>query len=133
MSLAIHIVFTGRLDLDQLSEAQDKQPGASQPGDARLKSEAGLARYRFKCGRWLDNRVRQGERIDYLDEHERRLLADFRTGTLLRERNSAVLAYGHGKLVDERGVVVEIGGSTGGMTRKLMNTYAEPDLDAWRR
>ena len=48
-------------------------------------------------------------------------------GSLLRRTNDAVAAYGHGTLRhgDE---TVEIGGSTGGVTRFLLDGYAEPDI-----
>ena len=48
-------------------------------------------------------------------------------GSLLRRTNDAVAAYGHGTLRhgDE---TVEIGGSTGGVTRFLLDGYAEPDV-----
>ena len=48
-------------------------------------------------------------------------------GSLLRRTNDAVAAFGHGTLRqgDER---VEIGGSTGGVTRFLLDGYAEPDV-----
>ena len=53
-------------------------------------------------------------------------------GSLLRRTNEAVAAFGHGTLRhgNER---VEIGGSTGGVTRVLLDGYAEPDVDTFLR
>ena len=48
-------------------------------------------------------------------------------GSLLRRTNDAVAAYGHGTL-RQGDETVEIGGSTGGVTRFLLDGYAEPDV-----
>ena len=42
-------------------------------------------------------------------------------------------AYGHGTLRRDDGETIEIGGSTGGMTRFLLDGYAEPDVDSFLR
>ena len=50
-------------------------------------------------------------------------------GTLLERTNEAISAYGHGKLRSPHGAEeLEIGGSTGGLTRCLLDGYLEPDL-----
>ena len=50
-------------------------------------------------------------------------------GSLLDRTNEAILAYGHGMLRSADGNdTLEIGGSTGGMSRYLLDGYEEPDL-----
>ena len=53
-----------------------------------------------------------------------RMLMD---GSLLRRTNEAVAAYGHGTLRNGN-ENLEVGGSTGGHTRFLLDGYAEPDV-----
>ena len=84
MNLALAIVFTGRVNADELE------------------------------------RVCRGDSIDDFTEEERQLLNDFRSGVLLHNKNRAVVAFGHGTVQNEFGEAVEIGGSTGGLTRRLM-------------
>ena len=56
-----------------------------------------------------------------------RKLAD---GSMLRRTNNAVAAFGHGTL--RRGDdTMHIGGSTGGVTRFLLDGHAEPDVYAF--
>ena len=49
-------------------------------------------------------------------------------GTLLDRTNDAILAYGHAMLRNDGNDTLEIGGSTGGMSRYLLDGYEEPDL-----
>ena len=50
-------------------------------------------------------------------------------GTLLERTNDAIMAYGHGTLRSAHGdEELEIGGSTGGLSRCLLDGYLEPDL-----
>ena len=43
--------------------------------------------------------------------------------------NQAIIAFGHGTVWRDDGATVEIGGSTGGMTRRLLDDYEEPDAE----
>ena len=53
------------------------------------------------------------------------------TALLLRHTNEAVAAYGHGTLRREDGASLEIGGSTQGVTRFLLDGCAEPDVESF--
>jgi len=68
-----------------------------------------------------------------LTEDEVWLLNDLRSGTLLRQANDAVEAYGHGTLRTDQGTL-QIGGSTGGRTREVLDGW-EPTrpADFYRR
>ena len=129
------IIYAGRFDpefLNRAHEARDRS-GAPQPsvGPAvqqvlkRAAATANLA-YRKTCilRRRLDRGKVQECDLDWWDRENLRKLED---GSLLRRTNEAVAAYGHGTLRHghER---VEIGGSTGGVTRFLLDGYAEPDV-----
>ena len=52
-------------------------------------------------------------------------------GSLLRDTNHAVAAYGHGTLRRNDGEILEIGGSTGGLTRCLLDGKDEPDVQTF--
>ena len=68
-----------------------------------------------------------------LERWERENLRRLQDGSLLRHTNEAVAAYGHGTLRRDDGETIEIGGSTGGITRFLLDGYAEPDVDSFLR
>ena len=123
MNLALLIVFTGWIDLEKLGRAQERQPGAAQPGDARLKRAAQRATCYFRYGKFLEKKIGQGYKEEELDGHEQQLLCDYRSGALLEARNKAVLEFGHGKVADSEGAVRELGGSTGGLTRRIIGEY----------
>ena len=65
---------------------------------------------------------------DDLERWEKENLRRLEDGSLLRHTNDAVAAYGHGTLRRDDGETMEIGGSTGGITRFLLDGYAEPDV-----
>ena len=70
---------------------------------------------------------------DDLERWEQENLLRLEDGSLLRHTNEAVAAYGHGTLRRDDGETIEIGGSTGGITRFLLDGYAEPDVDSFLR
>ena len=80
----------------------------------------------------LRRRLDRGE-VDIRDlEHwEQENLRRLQDGSLLRHTNEAVAAYGHGTLRREDGASIEIGGSTQGVTRFLLDGCAEPDVDSF--
>ena len=51
------------------------------------------------------------------------------SGELLWRMNSAVGKWGHGRLETPDGHCKEIGGSTGGRTRKLIDNWAAPSFE----
>ena len=110
--------------------------GASQPA-ARLAMQAWLKRvaaqakmdYRKTC--ILNRRLELGQiDEDDLEWWQRENLRKLADGSLLRRTNNAVAAFGHGTL--RRGDdTMHIGGSTGGVTRFLLDGHTEPDVDAF--
>ena len=82
----------------------------------------------------LHRRVHRGQ-VNFcdLERWEQENLRRLQDGSLLRHTNEAVAAYGHGTLRRDDGETIEIGGSTGGITRFLLDGYAEPDVDSFLR
>ena len=145
-ALAELIVFTGRVEVEYLRKhtPEDEPPAAegepaerdasrdAQQSRHQLKLRVIVAKSRCKAGKWLQKRLQSGRLEESnLYNEDVELLRDLRAGTLLRERNDAVAAFGHGKLVNDRGEELHIGGSTGGRTRRTMGTYTDPDLSAF--
>ena len=76
----------------------------------------------------LRRRVDNGDvELRDLADWEQENLTLLENGTMLCRTNHAVAAYGHGTLRhdDES---IEIGGSTGGVSRLLLDNYAEPNV-----
>ena len=60
--------------------------------------------------------------------HQQRLLERLESGELLWRMNSAVGKWGHGRLETPDGHCLEIGGSTGGMTREFLDGWQPPSF-----
>ena len=86
--------------------------------------------YRWTC--MLRRRLERGQvaihDLDLWDQENLRRLED---GSLLRQTNEAVAEYGHGTLRREDGQTLQIGGSTRGVTRFLLDGCDEPDIDSF--
>ena len=52
------------------------------------------------------------------------------SGQLRRDMNDAVTQFGHGRLVRATGETQDIGGSTGGGSRRVIDDWVAPD---WRQ
>ena len=137
-NIALAIVFTGDVDLHRLEAAQASQPGASQPGDWRAKARTRVARMRYKHGKMLEKNIANisdpGRKMRaelQLSREQRDLLHDFRSGSALQEYNNAIIAYGHGRLRNPEGAYMDIGGSTGGVTREFLGIDPQPNAEAW--
>ena len=138
-TMAELIIYTGRYDPEFLSQAQDTQDpsGASQPVARThrqniLKRAAAEAKLDYRRTCMLSQKLDHGEveRHD-LDSWQKVNLEQLQDGSLLRRRNDAVAAYGHGTLRREDGASIEIGGSTQGVTRFLLDGCVEPDVDSF--
>ena len=140
-TMAELIIYTGRFDpefLNKAHEAQDRngasQPVASADRQKALKKKAAQAKLDYRMTCMLRLRLHRGQ-VYYrdLERWEQENLRRLEDGSLLRHTNDAVAAYGHGTLRRDDGETIEIGGSTGGITRFLLDGYAEPDVDSFLR
>ena len=57
------------------------------------------------------------------------VLRKWDSGELRDNRNQAVLALGHGRLENARGDYLDMGGSTGGGSRRIIDSWQPP---CWR-
>ena len=64
-----------------------------------------------------------------LTAKEKHLLGLYDSDTLRVEANKATVASGHGRLKAQSGQFVDIGGSTGGGTRRALDNYIPPNPD----
>ena len=59
------------------------------------------------------------------------LLQQYDTGVLQQELNNAIAEYGHGRLCSEAGDCFDIGGSTGGVAREVIDHWVVPDCSGF--
>ena len=136
------IVFTGTYDPDFLEKAVDgAERRRTSPQDvvqqehAGRKKKAHQAKMRHRMTLAMARKVTDGwyrtgsGRWRKLTSHEEKQIRRLNDGSLRRERNRAVQAWGHGTLVKADGTPVEIGGSTGGLTRELLDGCQRPHVD----
>ena len=72
----------------------------------------------------------------HLDQDEQQLVERYRSGQLLREANAAIIAYGHGTLLDETRSRIALGDSSGGFSRRFLDDWHPPtdaDLEPFAR
>ena len=138
-TMAELIIYTGRFDPDFLSQAHDAQDrsGASQPvansdGREHLKRKAAQAKLDYRMTCMLRRKLDHGQvERRHLQPWQKKNLRRLQDGSLLRHTNDAVAAYGHGTLRREDGASLEIGGSSQGDTRFLLDGCAEPDVESF--
>jgi len=129
------IVFTGSLNLQVLERAAG---GASQPAmqtrcsptEQQARKRAALeAKCRYKQGEAIARQI-SGRLIreDQLSQRDANLLQDFRNGRALEQLNMAVVEHGHGTLRGVGGRTLQIGGSSGGRTRELLDNWEPPNV-----
>ena len=120
----------------QQDEEEEKQQ-VDQEERVRLMHRKIEARARYKEACRLKQRVDEcsnsgrdaSQLAQGFSSHQQRLLERLESGELLWRMNSAVGKWGHGRLETPDGHCVEIGGSTGGRTRKLVDNWAAPSFE----
>ena len=136
------LVFSGRFDVATLTRAldnanedeprvQERPPRVS----ARLRQEKAEAIALHKEGariwrrwHWLQNAgCRQPAR--QFTPRQLELLDRYDNGELLTIRNNAIQALGHGRLINTRGETLDIGGSTGGGSRRILDSWHPLDVE----
>ena len=136
--IAEMIVFTGRYDIATLQRLQNSS--ASKPAEAlhkridnrglkRQKQEAALT---LRYARMLASQEEMGE---YLNGYEKRIVKQYKDGTLQETVNVAVLRFGHGTLRDPHSTHSQrIGGSTCGVASSVLDDRVQPDTETlWKR
>ena len=121
------VSFVGSWDHKFLEEAAAASPqrddvGASQPDveeRQRLRWEALKAREMLRYGARLNRRRQAGKPLP--NREAERILREFDNGTLRRQCNEATRRSGHGRLRGPDGTIYDIGGSTGGACRAVLD------------
>ena len=63
-----------------------------------------------------------------LNRQQLRVLQEYQSGELRRQANKLTMISGHGRLKKEDHSFVDIGGSTGGFVRTVLDDWEPPDL-----
>jgi hypothetical protein len=140
------ISFSGRYDANFLAQVQattvpqsdisaaqsNPTAGASQP-EVQDNVPQQRTRNAQECRntlRWAEHLARKRAagrgRFSYGDQQ---LLRDFDTGDLLRQANAATRASGHGRLKNADGTFQDIGASTGGLARTVLDDWKPVDQE----
>ena len=133
--------FTGRFDVAFLEDViargaakgPPKMPGERTEQQKQQKRDAQVARGKLRRGAMLE---RLQERLKGKGKREARpltpkqlrVLQDYQSGELRRQANKLTMIFGHGRLKKEDDSFVDIGGSTGGFVRTVLDDWDPPDL-----
>ena len=130
-NVSLAIVFTGLVTEDFIRVLQQlaHTDGAAQPVDEaerarrrKLKQEKQCAKGRWRQARTFHNRIEAGRvRLEHLQPYERQLVNGFRDDSLRLVANAAVRQHGHGAIIGEDGSFTQIGGSTKGPLREVLD------------
>ena len=130
------ISFSGKLDAEFLEQGLSTQAtasaDASQLGDEDNvpKERTRLAHKAREDLRWAEHLARaKAEGRTRFTRQDQYFLAELANGNLLRKANDATRASGHGRLRKSDGTYEDIGGSTGGLTRTVLDNWKPPDLE----
>ena len=124
--------FTGRFDETFFTnvKAPEKQPGERSTYQKDHTRNAALARTKLRHGEIYARKQDNGEELTPKQLAVARL---YRDGTLLARSNELTLQSGHGSLRTADGAVLEIGGSTGGEARKILEAWTPPKPEDFLR
>ena len=70
----------------------------------------------------------EGKTLRPCTPRQQEVLKEYRSGWLRQEANKLTLISGHGRLKKEDDSYVDIGGSTGGFLRTVLDDWGPPDL-----
>ena len=97
---------------------------------ARYNEGERLARHRAELQRrGASQPASHGQQVATLTRRQLEVLQKWESGELLSNRNRAIVAVGHGRLRTAGGDYLDIGGSTGGGSRRIIDSWQPPD---WR-
>ena len=139
------LVFSGFFDRLMLEQALhsgkgDEATEPAVPNEASLQERRRLQHAKAEAvSRYLEGKrlarardapERRGASQPALSERQEELLRQWRSGQLRVQRNTAAAAAGHGRLESATGDYMDIGGSTGGGSRRVVDSWLPPD---WRQ
>ena len=71
----------------------------------------------------------KGQEAAPFTQKELEVLEKYDNGELLKDRDASIEALGHGRLQNASGEDLDIGGNTGGGSRRVLDSWKPPD---WR-
>ena len=139
--------FTGCFDVAFLEDAIAKgaknpprMPGERTEMEKAFVRDAQIARATLRRGKMLERlqkKLSQGEEakgkgkrkaVLAFNPKQQQVLNEYKSGDLLRKANNLTMKSGHGRLKKEDHSFVDIGGSTGGFVRTVLDDWESPDL-----
>ena len=138
--------FTGRFDVAYLEDAHARgkknpptMPGEKTDQQKQEVADAQIARAKLRRGAMLERLHKRLTQANYakgkgrskakpLNRNQLRVLRDYRSGELRRQAIRLTKTSGHGRLKKEDHSFVDIGGSTGGFVRTVLDDWEPPDL-----
>ena len=132
--------FTGKFDPHSLNnlpplneEDQTENQRRKTDDQRRMKKDATEARAKLRLALHYARRrqkINEGKCAEpkQLSEKALELLKLFDDGTLQREANKLTRISGNGRLRRPDGTYVDIGGSTGGYTKRVLYDWTPPDV-----
>ena len=131
--------FTGRFDvafpenaIERGAKGPPRMPGERTEQQKQQVRDAQMARARMRRGAMLERlqeKLSQGDKSRRpLNPKQLRVLQEYQSGELRRKANNLTMKSGHGRLKKEDDSFVDIGGSTGGFVRTVLDDWEPPDL-----
>ena len=132
--------FTGRFDVAFLEDAIARgakgpptMPGERTEQEKQQIRDAQMSRARLRRGAMLERlqercKGKGKTEAKPLTRKQLRVLQDYQSGELRKEANRLTLDSGHGRLRKEEKSFVDIGGSTGGFVRTVLDDWEPPDI-----
>ena len=133
------LAFTGRFDVAFLRQAVPQKEEAPEGAEAAARVERQRRRELQHAKAEARARYKHGARLARLSEQlgrerckftlmELEVLRNWQSGRLREELNHAIWNFGHGRMENAAGEFIDIGGSTGGLSRKVLDDWRQPDL-----
>ena len=125
--------FKGRFDpvflkesIAKAAENPTRMPGERTAQQKQLTRNAQIARFWLRYGKMLARQ--QGKTWRPFTPRQQEVLQLYKSGWLRQEANRLTLISGHGRLKRADGTFEDIGGSTGGFVRTVLDDWGPPDL-----
>ena len=118
---------------DETAEPEQRRRLHHDKAEATSRYNEGrrLARHRDELRhRFPDQPGSHGLELAAFTQEQLQVLQQRDSGALLTNQNSAIVELGHGRLHTARGAYMDIGGSTGGGPRRILDAWHPPD---WRQ
>ena len=104
---------------------KEPEPQKDSEDQKEATDAAVQARAKLRLAKKYDNLKKK--RPLYPEQEE--LVESLHDGTLQKEANRLTILSGHGRVRQNDGTFVDIGGSTGGFTRAVLYNWTPPTLD----